>query len=412
MKTLKLLLTVFFTTSVLFAVPPKVKTGIEVLRDNNFKVLEGKRVGLVTNASGVDSRLKSTVDILFEAENVNLTALYGPEHGVRGTIEGGEHIGTYTDEYTKLPVYSLFGSTRKPTQEMLENVDVLVYDIQDVGCRSYTFISTMGMVMEAAAEFDKEVIILDRPNPLSGNRIEGCLVEDGYISFISQFKIPYVYGLTCGELARLLNGEKMLTDGKTCKLSVVSMEGWERDMTFADTGLPWVPTSPHIPYDFLSHFYVASGIVGELRDVVSIGVGYTIPFQAFATPWIDSEKLAKKMNSYGLEGVLFRPITYKPYYSFSKGEDVSGVQIHIIDFKTVELMPIQFYFLQAVKELYPDKNVFEMTNSRQLRAIDKALGTDKVRELFSENFKYSDISDFLNKDVDSFRELSKKYLLY
>ncbi len=412
MKTSKIILTILLASSMLYAITPKVKTGVEVLRDNNFKILEGKRVGLVTNASGVDSKLKSTVDILFEAENVNLTALYGPEHGVRGTIEGGEHIGTYTDEYTNLPVYSLFGSTLKPTQEMVEDVDVLVYDIQDIGCRSYTFISTMGMVMEAASEFDKEVVILDRPNPLTGKRIEGCLVEDGYISFISQFKIPYVYGLTCGELAQLLNGEKMLTDGKACNLSVVSMEGWERDMTFADTGLPWVPTSPHIPYDFSSYFYVCSGIVGELRDVVSIGVGYTIPFQAFATSWIDAAKLAKRMNSYGLDGVIFRPISYKPYYSFGKGEDLSGVQIHIIDYKSVALMPIQFYFMQAVKDLYPDKNVFEMTNPRQLRAIDKALGTSKVRELFSENFKYSDISEFLNKDVDTFRELSQKYFLY
>ena len=191
----------FLLFSITFAQNRIVKTGIEVLREDNFNILEGKKVGLVTNASGVDSKLKSTVDILFEAENVNLVALYGPEHGVRGTIEGGNSIDTYTDEATNLPVYSLYGPTRKPTKEMLEDIDVIVYDIQDIGCRSYTFISTMGLVMEAAAENGKNVIILDRPNPLTGNRIEGCYVEDGYYSFISQYRIPYAYGLTCGELA-------------------------------------------------------------------------------------------------------------------------------------------------------------------------------------------------------------------
>lgn len=412
MKKLTNIIFVLFFSSVIFSQQVIVKTGIEVLRDNNFDVLQGKKVGLVTNASGVDSKLKSSVDILFEAENVNLVALYGPEHGVRGTIEGGEIIDTYIDEYTNLPVYSLYGDTRKPNSEMLSPIDVIVYDIQDIGCRSYTFISTMGLVMEAAAENNKEVVILDRPNPLGGLRIEGSLVEDGYFSFISQYEIPYVYGLTCGELAELLNNEKMLTDGIQCELTVVKMEGWERSMNFDDTGLPWVPTSPHIPYWFSSYFYVCSGIVGELRDAVSIGVGYTIPFQAYATPWADANKLAAKMNSYNLEGVIFRPIFYKPYYAFGKGEDLGGVQIHITDYKTVELMPLQFYFLQAVSELYPDKNVFEIAKDYQVRAVDRALGTDKIRQLFIENYRYEDIKEYLNKDIKSFRELSRKYLLY
>ena len=184
---------------------PKVKLGIEVLRDNNFDILKGKRVGLVTNATGVDGDLKSTVDILAEADEVNLVALFGPEHGVRGDFPAGEYVDFYIDEFTKLPVYSLYGKTRKPNTEMLEGLDVLVYDIQDNGARSYTYISTMGLVMEAAAENNIEVVVLDRPNPLGGNRVEGNLVEDEYISFVSQFKIPYVYGLTAGELARMLN---------------------------------------------------------------------------------------------------------------------------------------------------------------------------------------------------------------
>ncbi len=188
----------------------KVKTGIEVLRDRNFDILKGKRVGLVTNPTGVDSKLKSTIDILFESKEVNLTALYGPEHGVRGNYSAGEHVDYYIDDATKLPVYSLYGKTRKPNSEMLKNIDVLVFDIQDIGSRSYTYISTMGLVMEAASENSKEIIILDRPNPLGGNRIEGNIVEDGYYSFVSQFAIPYVHGLTVGELATLLNEEGLL----------------------------------------------------------------------------------------------------------------------------------------------------------------------------------------------------------
>jgi uncharacterized protein YbbC (DUF1343 family) len=396
----------------LYAADSLVKTGIEVLRSGNFKILEGKKVGLVTNASGVDSQLKSTVDILYEAPNVNLVALYGPEHGVRGNVEGGEKIDTYTDEYTQLPVYSLYGNTRKPTAEMLETVDAIVYDIQDIGCRSYTFISTMGLVMEAAAENDKEVIILDRPNPLGGNLMEGCLVEDGYFSFISQFEIPYVYGLTCGELAKYLNGERLLGDGIQCELEVIPMEGWKRDMIFEETGLPWVPTSPHIPHMDATFFYVISGIVGELRDALSIGVGYTIPFESFATGWIDGKKLADKMNGYGLDGMIFRPIYYRPYYAFGEGEDLHGVQVHLIEPKKAELMITQFYFLQAVHELYPDKDLFGEASRWQRSAVNKALGTDRVIEKFTQNYKVEDIVPILNEDLESFKEQAAKYYLY
>src|SRR4030066_1793452 len=196
-----------------FSQSVQVITGIEVLKESNFKILEGKRVGLITNPTGVDSKLKSTIDILYEPTNVHLVALFGPEHGVRGDYAAGDIVKTYTDPQTNLPVFSLYGRTRKPTAEMLKGVDVLVYDIQDVGCRSYTYISTMGLAMEAAAENNLEFVVLDRPNPLGGLKVEGNLVEEGYYSFVSQFKIPYVYGLTCGELAQMLNEEKMMKNG-------------------------------------------------------------------------------------------------------------------------------------------------------------------------------------------------------
>lgn len=387
----------------------KVKTGIEVLREKNFDILKGKRVGLVTNPTGVDSKLKTTIDILFEAPEVNLVALYGPEHGVRGNYSAGEYVDFYIDETTKLPVYSLYGKTRKPTTEMLKDVDVLVFDIQDIGSRSYTYISTMGLVMEAAAEYNKEVVILDRPNPLGGNRVEGNLVEDGFYSFVSQFSIPYIHGLTVGELAMLLNEEGLLNNKAKCKLSVVKMEGWNRSMYFEETGLPWVLTSPHIPHPYSAFYYAASGIVGELRGVVSIGIGYTLPFQTFAAEWINSVELANKMNSYNLPGVIFRPITYKPYYAFGKDKMLNGVQIHILDYDIVELIPIQFYFLQAVNELYGKNLIVEGSNNDM---FDKVLGTNMIREKFIINQKVEEIIPYLNKDIDNFKRISKKYYLY
>lgn len=190
-----------------------VKTGIDVLKETGYACLQGKRVGLITNPRGVDRYLTSTIDLLFQAPGVKLVALYGPEHGVRGEAHAGHRVDTQTDPVTGLPEYSLYGATRKPTPEMLEGIDVLVYDIQDIGSRSFTYISTMGLAMEACAELDIEFVVLDRPNPIGGLKVEGCYVEDGCFTFVSQYRIPYVYGLTCGELALLLNGERMLGSG-------------------------------------------------------------------------------------------------------------------------------------------------------------------------------------------------------
>src|SRR4030065_2446576 len=270
-----------------FSQSVQVITGIEVLKESNFKILEGKRVGLITNPTGVDSKLKSTIDILYEAKNIHLVALFGPEHGVRGDYAAGDIVETYTDPQTNLPVFSLYGRTRKPTAEMLKGVDVLVYDIQDIGCRSYTYISTMGLAMEAAAENNIEFVVLARHNPLGGLKVEGNLFEDGYLSFVSQFKIPYVYGLTCGELAKLLNEEKMLRDEKQCKLTVIPMRNWKREMLFKDTGLEWVLTSPHVPHEYSPQYYVSTGIMGEI-GIVSEGVGSTLHFQVFAADWINA----------------------------------------------------------------------------------------------------------------------------
>lgn len=387
-----------------------VKTGIEVLAAKKFDVLKGKKVGLVTNPTGVDRNLKSTVDILHKAEEVNLVALYGPEHGVRGNFSAGDKVRDANDEKTGLPVFSLYGKTRKPTPEMLENIDVLVYDIQDIGCRSYTYISTMGLVMEAAAENNIEVVVLDRPNPLGGNRVEGFNTDTAFISFVSQFQIPYIYGLTCGELAQYLNNEGMLANGAKCKLTVVPMEGWERSMVFEETGLPWVPASPHIPHKNSAFYYTVTGIAGELNGNM-IGVGYTTPFQTFAATWLDADDLADEMNALNLKGVLFRPVHFKPYYLPQKGEELHGVQIHITDFKQVMLTNIQFYLMEKAHKLQPDSNLFNMYPNRH-SMFDLVTGSDTIRKTFAKNFKYSDIKDIWESGADSFKEKSADYYIY
>ena len=254
------------------AISQAVKPGIEVLRDNGFAQLKGKRVGLITNPTGVDNHLKSTIDILSEAPEVNLVALFAPEHGVRGDQVAGAMIANEVDKKTGIPVYSLHGKTKKPTPAMLKDIDILVYDIQDIGCRSYTFISTLGLAMEAAAENGKQFMVLDRPNPLGGNKVEGPIVEPGFTSFVSQYPVPYLYGLTPGEFAQFLNNEGKLKGGAKADLSVVAMKGWKRSMTFGDTGMPWVLPSPHIPYPYTALLYPSTGILGEL-NFVSIGVG-------------------------------------------------------------------------------------------------------------------------------------------
>lgn len=399
-----------------FASEPVVKTGIEVLRDRGFDILIGKRVGLVTNPSGVDRYLNSTVDILYNAPGVKLVALYGPEHGVRGDVYAGGKVADTKDEATGLPVYSLYGSTRKPTPEMLEGIDVMVYDIQDVGVRSYTFISTLGLVMEACAAKDIEVVVLDRPNPLGGNKIEGCYVEPQFNSFVSQYKIPYVYGLTVGELAELINEEGLNRGQKgnqapvKCRLKVVPMEGWTRDMVYEDTKLPWVLPSPNIPFKDTPMYYAAAGVCGELYGFMNIGIGYTLPFQIFGALWLDPVRLKERLDSYNLPGISFRTIWFKPFSGSQKGELVKGLQYFFTDYEKARLTDTQFYVMQAVAELYPDKKAFEVITGYGL--FDKVCGTDYVRLEFSKRYKVADIQDYWRKDEESFRRLSQRYHIY
>lgn len=404
--------------AILLQVPAlsQVKPGIEVLRDMDFAPLKGMRVGLVTNPSGVDRNLKSTIDILNEAPGVRLVALFGPEHGVRGDAYAGDKVSDSRDSRTGLPVYSIYGSYREPSQQMLEGIDIMVYDIQDVGTRSYTFISSLGLVMRACAKKGIPVMVLDRPNPLGGNKIEGSVVEPGFFSFVGQFPVPYVYGLTAGEFALMINeegmnrGQKGNEDHLRCSLEVIAMEGWKRDMLYADTGLPWILPSPNIPYPQSAVNYPSSGICGELSSFLNIGIGYNLPFGAFAAEWIDADALVAKLESYRIPGTAFRPIHYKPFYGSKSGVLLHGVQFHYTDYEAAHITLTQFYVMQAIGELYPSRNPF--AGKGRLEMFDKVCGTDYVREEFSKRLKVDDIIGKWTSDESAFREIAEKYHLY
>lgn len=394
----------------------QVKPGVEVLRDSGFCGLKGKRVGLVTNPSGVDRHLRSTIDILFDADDVNLVALYAPEHGVRGDVYAGAKVESGRDSRTGLPVFSLYGDTRQPTKEMLKGVDIMVYDIQDVGSRSYTFISTLGLVMRTCAEMDIPVMVLDRPNPLGGLKIEGALVRDGFHSFVGQYKIPYIYGLTVGELARMINEEGLNCGQKgnlaplKCKLTVVPMEGWTRDMLFSDTGLPWILPSPNIPYPETAVCYPSAGLCGEFYNYLNIGIGYTLPFATFAEEWIDADKLKALLESWDIPGVAWRTIHYKPTSGRLAGKLIHGVQYYYTDYELATITLTQFYVMEAVYQLF-GKNPFPSAGDR-MAMFNKVCGSDYVSKTFSKRLRVDDIIEYWNADVADFRLLSENYYLY
>jgi len=414
MKRMKLLILPVLMGGLVFAGPlaaQTVKLGNEVLADSGFKILQGKRVGLLTNPSGVNRHLESTVDILRSAPGAKLVALFGPEHGIYGDVSAGDRVQSTTDVHTGLVVHSLYPKGQ-PTPEMLKDVDVLVYDLQDTGCRSYTFIATMGMAMEACGEAGVEFVVLDRPNPLGGLRVEGLPVEEKFRSGVSEWPVPYVYGMTCGELAQMINGEEWIK--KQCKLTVIPLKNWKRSMVWIDTGLPWVPTSPHVPHGESPMFQVATGMIGELGNTnVSIGIGYTLPFQCVAAPGVDMHKLAEAMNGYRLPGVCFQPVTYKPFYAAFKGETVSGVQIYFTDQAVAPLTAINFYAIEALRKV-AGHDVFEVAvkKKRGVGMFDKVNGSDRPRTQMQAGVAAAEIVASWKSGEDAFRAKCKKYLLY
>ena len=388
----------------------EVKLGNEVLASGGFKALKGKRVGLITNPSGVNRNLDTTIDVLRAAPGVKLVALFGPEHGIYGDVPAGDKVASRIDARTGLPAHSLYGATQRPTREMLQGLDALVYDLQDTGCRSYTFVSTMGMAMDACGEAGVEFVVLDRPNPLGGKRVEGTMVENKFRSAVSKWDVPYVYGLTCGELARMINGEVWITN--RCKLTVVPMKGWKRGMVWRDTGLPWVPSSPHVPHGESALFQVATGMLGEIGGV-STGIGYTLPFQCIAAPNLDAHKLADLLNSYHLPGVKFQPVTYKPYYFTFAGEVIDGAQVYFLDPSRAPLTAINFYALEALKKL-ADRDLFAeaVKRKKSFNMFDKVNGTDATRKALQAGTPAAEIVASWKPGEEAFLKQRQKYLLY
>ncbi|HWI56695.1 MAG TPA: DUF1343 domain-containing protein [Bacillota bacterium] len=401
------LLVLLCAASVAFA---EVKLGNEVLVQSGFKALQGKRVGLITNPSGVNRQLDSTIDVLRRAPGVKLVALFGPEHGIYGDVPAGDKIQSRIDSRTGLPVHSLYGATYKPTPEMLKGLDALVYDLQDTGCRSYTYISTMGVAMEACGEAGIEFIVLDRPNPLGGERVEGPLVEEQFRSFVGRWDVPYVYGMTCGELAQMISKEGWIK--QPCKLTVVPLAGWKRSMVWRDTGLPWVPTSPHVPHGESPLFQVATGMIGEIGGA-STGIGYTLPFQCIAAPGLDPQKATELLNSYQLPGVKFKPVTYKPYYFSFKDQLIGGVQLFFTDPAHAPLTAINFYALEALKKL-ADRDLFAeaVKANKSFGMFDKVNGTDATRKALQAGTPAAEIVASWKAGEEAFRRKRKSYLLY
>ena len=388
-------------------VQAQVRLGNEVLATNHFKPLLGKRVGLITNPSGVNRNLQTTIDILRRAPGVKLVALFGAEHGIRGDVGAGQAVTNSVDARTGLPVFSLYGKSRKPTRAMLTGLDALVYDIQDTGCRAYTFISTMGIAMEACAEAGIEFIVLDRPNPLGGERVEGPLLNPRFRSFVGRWNVPYVYGLTCGELARMINGERWIA--QRCKLTVIPMANWKRSMVWRDTGLTWVPTSPHVPMGDSPMFQVATGMLGEIGGV-NIAMHTTAPFQCVAAPWLAADKFCGVLNGYRLPGVRFDPVAYK---SASGANRLLGAQIKFTEPHRAPLTAINFYALEAVKQL-SGRDLFAdaVREGRNFTMFDKVNGTDATRRDLQAHRSAANIVKSWKPGEEVFRLLRKKYLLY
>ena len=385
-------------------------TGLDVMLENDCLYLKDKKVGLITNHTGVTSKMVQNINAFIKSENVDLKAIFSPEHGLSGSASAGEKIYNKTDSIFGIPLFSLYGNNKKPNKDMLKNLDILVFDIQDIGIRSYTYISTMGLAMEAAQESGLEFVVLDRPNPLGLKKIEGNILSLSFKSFIGRYPIPYVHGLTSGELANMINEQGWLEGGK-CNLKIIKMKNYNNNINYNDLGIHWVPTSPHVPNATTPLYMVATGIIGEL-GFFSNGVGYTTPFMTLGAPWINANHLAEKMNLLGLEGVIFRPVNYRPYYGNYKGENVGEIHLHITNQEKVDLILVQFYFMQEHNKLYPSKNPFMGASKNQIEMFDKAVGNDTIRKTFEKNFMVEDIKSILKTGLDDYIIMKKQYHLY
>ncbi len=408
------------------AMRPPVKLGDEVLFEKHLDLIRGKHIGLITNPTGLDSKLDSVIDKFRATPDVHLVALYGPEHGVRGNAQAGQFVAFYFDEHLQLPVFSLYGQTHKPPPDMMTNideymrsfdtqhagkqveagmmnsVDVMVFDLQDVGTRVYTYLATMANAMQAAADADIPFIVLDRPNPIGGVAMEGPILQyPKYSSFIGLYPIPLRHGMTVGELAQLFNA-KFLTN--KVNLTVVPMENWSRDEWFDETSLPWVIPSPNLPA--LDSATVYPGEVIFEGTNLSEGRGTTKPFEMFGAPWIDGFVLAKKLNELNLPGVKFREVYFTPTFSKFSGEQCGGCQLHVMDRNAYNSVNTTLAILATVKQLDGDKLEFHA------KYFDHVLGNSTVREALERGEPVDQIVAAFKPGLDEFAKLRAPYLLY
>lgn len=405
---------------------PPVKLGLQVLFEKHMDLVRGKNVGLITNPTGVDDKLDSDIELFRAHPEVKLVALYGPEHGVRGNAQAGEYVSFYFDEQLKLPVFSLYGQSHKPPADMLTNideymrtfdtqhtgkkvepgmmqsVDVMVFDLQDVGARIYTYIATMAHAMQACAESGIPFIVLDRPNPVNGAAMEGPILEyPQHSSFIGLYPIPLRHGMTTGELALLFN-EKFLTN--KVKLTVVPMENWTRDEWANETSIEWVLPSPNLPTLDSTTVYPGQVIIEGTN--LSEGRGTTRPFENFGAPWIDGYVLAQKLNELKLPGVKFREIWFTPTFSKFSGQHCGGCQIHVTDRNKFQPVYTTLAILETVKKLYGDKLEFHAGY------FDKVMGTSTVREAILRGEPTEKIVAGFKPGLDDFSKLRAPFLLY
>jgi uncharacterized protein YbbC (DUF1343 family) len=387
-----------------------MKLGLEVLLESQLDLLEGARVGLIVNPASINSRFEHTADLFYQEKRINLTSLFGPQHGIRGeTQDNMVEWQTFHDKRTGLPAYSLYGETRKPTPEMLADVDTLVFDVQDVGTRVYTFIYTMALAMEAARECGKKLVVLDRPNPINGIQIEGNIHEQEFRSFVGLFPIPMRHAMTVAELALMFNGEF----GIGCQLETVKMEGWRREMWYEETRLPWVMPSPNIPSVETTVVYPGSVMIEG--TTLSEGRGTTRPFELIGAPYIEPQVLIERLKRDNMPGVVFRPIHFEPTFQKFAGQLCGGIQIHVTDRSLFKPVITGIAIIKAIRHLYPDQFGWKQPPYEYVwdkLPFDVINGSSIVRRQIQIDTPVHEIEESWREPLKAFDELRKGYLLY
>jgi len=373
------------------------QTGIDVLEQQNFVPLRGKRVGLITNQTGVDSQGRRTIDVLAHADGVKLVALFSPEHGIAGQLDSA-NVANAIDAVTGLKIFSLYGDTRRPTDQMLQGLDALVFDIQGAGVRFYTFITTMGYSMEAAAQHKISFFVLDRPDPLGGEKIQGPMLDPSRISFVGYFRLPVIYGMTFGELAKMFNAENNLG----LDLHVIAMKNWRRSETFDQTGLTWIPPSPNLRT--LNEAFLYPGVEILQPAGVSVGRGTDTPFEQLGAPWVHADVLLNSLNAKQVPGVRFTPASFTPTDGLYKGEACAGVKLTITDRNAFDSIRTGLEISDALHRLYPER--FEVT-----KLMDLLASQTTVDALIAYQSPASIIASW-DSDLAQFRTLRAKYLIY